>query len=526
MDTKSAQVLVGVGLFWLWQSQGGGLAGQNPTLPQDIIGLAHPALADHLNQTHIRHHLEALASIAEQHGNSRSVAHGYRESGDYVYNVLHSTAACDTLELQWFKAPIWHEHRVPRLMLMSPAWIPYRHGIDFQSLRYGGSGTGYLANAKVVAIPYGGCSSSSHTAQSKGAVVVIGETRQCSLWEAARIAQSAGAAAILFQGTSSRKTLLNRRVRQDEWQEGDPFLEIPAIAVSFSVGRSLTSFRNARVSLFTATTLSIVPTFNILCEWRAANVDDTVVVGAHLDSVDAGPGINDNGSGSATTLEILLAMRRQQVEPNNRLVFAWWGAEKDGLLGSRLFARSLRNATHSANALALQMPLTWDQVAFYLNFDMLASPNYIPMVHRSSDAPANVAIGSYFVELAFTEFFERRGYPFQLAAMKRGSDFVPFMRHGVPSGGLLTGARQLKTDAERAKFGGLANTPLDPCHHAKCDGLANVNWEALYRMSEAAAYAVHLFAHEPDLQAQALCHWAAAATHTEPSATGTSVKAA
>ncbi|KAJ1978157.1 hypothetical protein H4R34_003308 [Dimargaris verticillata] len=500
-------VLGSISLLWLWQFQGNVFVGLDFALPQDPTDLSHPALADRLNQTHIRHHLEALAGIAEQHGSSRSVAHGYRESGDYVYNVLHSTGACDTLEMQWFKAPIWHERRVPRLMLMSPAWIPYRHGIDFQSLRYGGSGTGYLANAKIVAIPYGGCSSSSHTAKSKGAVVVIGETRQCSLWEAALVAQEAGAVAILFQGSSSRKTLLSSRVRRDEWQEGDPLLSIPAMAISFSVGRSLTSFRNARVSLFTATTLSIVPTFNILCEWRATNADDTVVVGAHLDSVAAGPGINDNGSGSATTLEILLAMRHQQAQPSNRLVFAWWGAEEDGLLGSRHFVRSLFNATRSTNFPALQMPLTWDQVSFYLNFDMLASPNYIPMVHRSSDAPTKVAVGSYFIELAFTEFFERRGYPYQLAAMKRGSDFVPFMTHGVPSGGLLTGARQLKTDAERARFGGLANTALDPCYHAKCDGLVNINWEALYRMSEAAAYAVHLFAYESDLQALAMRRW-------------------
>ena len=56
------------------------------------------------------------------------------------------------------------------------------------------------------------------------------------------------------------------------------------------------------------------------------------MVGAHLDSVPEGPGINDNASGSAGILAIAEVLAG--TETANALRFAWWGAEEFGLLGS------------------------------------------------------------------------------------------------------------------------------------------------------------------------------------------------
>ena len=50
------------------------------------------------------------------------------------------------------------------------------------------------------------------------------------------------------------------------------------------------------------------------------------MAGAHLDSVQDGAGINDNGSGSAALLETAIQMAK--VKPNNTVRFAWWGAEE------------------------------------------------------------------------------------------------------------------------------------------------------------------------------------------------------
>ncbi|RKP37171.1 hypothetical protein BJ085DRAFT_30599 [Dimargaris cristalligena] len=463
---------------------------------------------DLLDQKHLRSHLETFYHIAQTTANSRSVRKGFRETADYVFNLLESQKACDTLETQWFKSPVWTEHRPARLSMSYPYWASYQNGVDFKSMRYGGSGSTYLPNSRVIPVRSGGCDPKHYDAEAKGAVVVMQETSACTFWEAAYTAEQVGVAAVLFFGQPSRRRLLNHRIRLVGWKEGDPLVKIPVLAVSYAVGRMLSFTPNARVNIVTSAAISIEKTFNILCQWDAPQVNDTIVIGSHLDSVAAGPGINDNGSGSATTLETLLALRRSGFQPTNRLVFAWWSAEEDGLLGSRHFVRSLHSTPADSDQPTpapghLKFSLTWDQISFNLNFDMLASPNYIPMVHRASDAPADVTIGSYFVQKEFETFFQGRGYPYMLSDMKGGSDFVPFMEHGVPTGGILTGAAEIKTEAERKKFGGLANAPLDPCYHQACDTVDNINWEALYRMSEAAAHVIRVFAGADDVRLQA-----------------------
>ena len=72
-----------------------------------------------------------------------------------------------------------------------------------------------------------------------------------------------------------------------------------------------------------------------------------------------GAGINDNGSGSAALLETAIQMAK--VKPNNTVRFAWWGAEESGLLGSEYYVEQLTEDEV-------------DDIALYLNFDMIASP--------------------------------------------------------------------------------------------------------------------------------------------------------
>ena len=58
-----------------------------------------------------------------------------------------------------------------------------------------------------------------------------------------------------------------------------------------------------------------------------------IVVGAHLDSVPEGPGINDNGSGSAAVLEAALVLANTFQRTPANVQFAFWGAEERGLVG-------------------------------------------------------------------------------------------------------------------------------------------------------------------------------------------------
>ena len=99
------------------------------------------------------------------------------------------------------------------------------------------------------------------------------------------------------------------------------------------------------------------PQKNVIAELRGANDGNVVMAGAHLDSVPAGPGINDNGSGSASLLEIAQNMSKNK--PQNTVRLAWWGAEEAGLIGSREYVAGLSQAEK-------------DRIALYLNFDMVA----------------------------------------------------------------------------------------------------------------------------------------------------------
>ncbi|KAJ2680664.1 hypothetical protein IWW39_006420, partial [Coemansia spiralis] len=284
------------------------------------------------------------------------------------------------------------------------------------------------------------------------------------------------------------------RVRFADWKEGDPLMTIPVLSVTHSVGQLLQTApaSKLRIDIETSTSIDVVKTFNVLCVGRSGDAHSTVVVGSHLDSVAAGPGINDNGSGSASTLEIQLTLARIKFRPHNRLVFAWWGAEEDGLLGSRHFARELAHGWK--NRWAGDVGVRWEDIALDLNFDMLASPNYIALVHNGTDAPASARAGSRRIQRVFEDYFVRHHYPYEITDMLAGSDFVPFVQNGVPAGGVLTGAGELKSIAERSSHGGLANAALDTCYHRDCDTLLNINMVALDRMSKAAMYAVSTLA--------------------------------
>ena len=76
---------------------------------------------------------------------------------------------------------------------------------------------------------------------------------------------------------------------------------------------------------------------------KTAHNDQVVVVGAHLDSVVEGPGINDNGSGSSTILEIAEQMSALKLTKKLQrpVRFAFWGAEESGLLGSEHYVANL-----------------------------------------------------------------------------------------------------------------------------------------------------------------------------------------
>jgi Zn-dependent M28 family amino/carboxypeptidase len=196
-----------------------------------------------------------------------------------------------------------------------------------------------------------------------------------------------------------------------------------------------------------------------------------------------GPGINDNGSGSAAILETALTMAK--VKPRNKVRFAWWGAEESGLVGSEYYVANLSQEEI-------------DDIALYLNFDMVGSPNYIFQVYDGDDSDGEGAgagpSGSAQIEKFFNSYYESVGEPYKGTDFSGRSDYGPFIAVGIPAGGLFTGAEEIKTPEEEAIWGGTAGDQLDPCYHLACDTFDNVSEKALTVNADAIAAATLQYA--------------------------------
>jgi Zn-dependent M28 family amino/carboxypeptidase len=226
-------------------------------------------------------------------------------------------------------------------------------------------------------------------------------------------------------------------------------------------------------------------TQNIIADSPKGKKGQTIVVGAHLDSVTAGPGINDNGSGSATILEIAeqLAKLGYTKKLQRQVRFAFWGAEELGLLGSQYYVDSLTNTQRA-------------KIYANLNFDMLGSPNYVRFVYdgNGSDTPDAGPPGSDAIEKIFLDYYKSKGLATEPTAFDGRSDYGPFIAEGIPAGGLFSGAEGIKTPQEAAVYGGTAGVAYDKCYHQACDTINNLNSKALSELGDGAAHATLVLA--------------------------------
>ena len=298
-------------------------------------------------------------------------------------------------------------------------------------------------------------------------------------------AQAAGAEAVIIfnQGnTPPREGLIVGTLLP-----GGEGVTIPVVGASFADGAALA--QAGSTALIDVDPPESRPQVNVIAELPGANNDNVVMAGAHLDSVQAGPGINDNGSGSAALLEV--AQQIAKLRPQNTLRFAWWGAEESGLIGSTQYVNGLSQAER-------------DRIALYLNFDMVGSPNYVFMMYDGDEsgfpAPPGVPIpaGSVQIEDLFESYYTLAGEPYDDAQFSGRSDYQAFILNGIPAGGLFTGAEVVKTPAQQAIWGGTAGAQFDPCYHLACDTFANINDHALDVNSDAIAFAVLTYAYSTE----------------------------
>ncbi|CAF0725905.1 unnamed protein product [Adineta steineri] len=256
---------------------------------------------------------------------------------------------------------------------------------------------------------------------------------------------------------------------------------IPILFLSFTVGQALlnstqNALRNTRVKLLIETKdLSDILVGNICADTPSGDITQTIIIGSHSDSGPEGPGINDNGSGSAANLALAVALARlfqtsTYPEYKYRVRFCWWGAEEVGLLGSDYHVNQAKNTSIVGERLS--------DYLINLNYDMLGSPNYIFGIYDAStamnDTPSQALSGT----------------------------------EGIVVGGLFSGADDAKTVEQRNRYnhilgqsmGGIPDIPEDPCYHKACDSIENINIFVYEQMIKAAAYALEFLGRQEDLR--------------------------
>ena len=432
----------------------------------------------------ILQHERVLQRIANNNGGNRaSGTPGYDASAAYVTKRL--TAAGYEVSSQEFEFPYYEEVSPSVLSVVSPT----PGAIESATLDYSGSGevTGAAIPTTNVVIPATEAPSSASGCLPADFVPASATEPQVALIQrgtctfeikvANAIAAGYDAAVIFNEGNPGRTELLSGVTL------GVP-AAIPVVGISYADGLALYNaslLGPVTVSVATDTVSETRTTTNVLADWPQGDPNRVIVVGAHLDSVSAGPGINDNGSGTATILETAIQLAKVGKKPQQQVRFAFWGAEEEGLLGSTHYVASLSDEELST-------------IYANLNFDMLGSTNYARFVYDGdgSNDPDGLAgpPGSAQIESLFTDYFDGKGLASAPTAFDGRSDYGPFIAAGIPAGGLFSGAEDIKTAEEAAIFGGTAGEPFDPCYHQACDTITNLSTAALNELGDAVAHSV------------------------------------
>jgi Zn-dependent M28 family amino/carboxypeptidase len=416
----------------------------------------------------VRTHQAKLRDIAVANGGTRVAGtKGFDQSADYAEKVFKDAGYNVTRQVFPFQSFI--ELPGSSVTQVSPTSTIK---IETKAIAYSGSGqiTATVSTPSQIL----GCNAADFAGFPAGNIALI-KRGTCNFIVKANNAIAAGASAVV---------IYNREPGLINGNMGPEFTQTVVVtSVLQTVGEQLSAIPGLQLSINVSTVRGTSTSTNIIAESKEGDANNVVMVGAHLDSVNEGPGINDNGTGSAAILEV--AKQMGKVKPRNKVRFALWSAEESGLLGSEYYVENLPAAEK-------------EKIALYLNFDMIGSPNHVFFVYDGDNSDGVGAgagpAGSAGIERLFQTFYNKAGVAFKGTDFDGRSDYGPFIAAGIPSGGLFTGAEGTKTLAEAEVWGGIAGTAYDPCYHKACDDYGNINLFAFDVNSDAVAYATLQFA--------------------------------
>jgi Zn-dependent M28 family amino/carboxypeptidase len=450
------------------------------------IPAAEPSLAaalrDAVDPNAILDDLKRLDDIAQANeGNRAAGSRSEAEAARYVADELR--AAGFNVELQDVTLPWFNQDAPSVLEVDGGESFEDLHDFKAMLLSPGGDVRGPIHS---LAFDPGaapgdrsglGCDETDFADVPSGAIVLV-RPGPCFRRDVVVNAQDAGAAAIVTVYPEFQRDTVLRPTLID--QAG---LEIPALAASNDVGLALleAAQRGADGHVVVETTVEQRTSVNVVAETVGGADDHLLIIGGHIDSAIDGPGINDDGSGTMTILEIGRRLAAAATGPQSQARDGWqvriafWTGEEIGLLGSGAYVQGLDSTAVGT-------------IEAYLNFDMLGSSNGVREIY--SGAQTTRPTESSAVAALFSAAFDRAGLSSTTKEVGGGADHASFNNVLIPTGGLFSGANEAKTPEDAALFGGTPGDPRDPCYHLACDRPDNIDPVRLEEMARAAAWVV------------------------------------
>jgi Zn-dependent M28 family amino/carboxypeptidase len=454
--------------------------------PVDDTGEAQVGVAESMDGDQMWSHLEALQQIADANGGHRSLgSSGYAASVEYVVNQLEAYGY--EVSEDEFITRNFEVYSDPVVTLLSGSQTSVAQDA-ISVLVYSGSGDVTAEGIFVDALippplqsnsSTSGCELEDFADFPAGSIALI-QRGTCYFQDKVDNAVTAGAAAVIIfnEGQPGRTGVVEGTL------EGSANNAIPVVGLSYTAAEALFEEQKSLGSL----TLNVAvdagytetSSVNVLADTTVGDTSQVVIVGAHLDSVPGGPGINDNGTGVSLVLELARQVAALGVEPKNQLRFAFWGGEEFGLLGSIDYVLEGSESGDLSNVLA------------NLNYDMVGSPNPGRFIYDGDGSATGAPgpAGSDVIEFFYEDWFDENSLRYSATAFDGRSDYGAFVYFNIPAGGLFTGAEGIKGTNEADVFGGVVDEAFDACYHQACDTIENVDRQVFEEMAGAAAYAM------------------------------------
>jgi Zn-dependent M28 family amino/carboxypeptidase len=455
-------------------------------------------------------HAEAFQMIADENGGNRASGfQGYGASVQYVLTKLRDAGYRPTTQV--FDFVTFEEITPPVLREVSPTdktYVATGDTPEVITMNYSASGDTDVATITPVdlnlsadpaqRVSTSGCQPEDFTGFPAGNIALM-QRGSCPFAQKVTNAQAANAVgAIIFNSGTPGNEGVFAGTLSETAQDGQPVppdVEIPAVGISYAEGDRLANEADPTTGQIVVEAESDRrKSTNVLADTRWGDPNNVTIVGSHLDSVTEGPGINDNGSGSGFNLELALQMAKNKIRTENRVRFAFWGAEESGLVGATRYVAAISDEEFA-------------KIAANLNFDMLASPNHGKFVydgdfsHTPPPATApTVNPGAAYIESVFLKYFKSVGIAPDPTAFDGRSDYKPFQDNGIAAGGLFSGAEVAKSQEQADKWGGMVGVAFDPNYHQPGDDIHNLDLRGWEQLADGGAHVLATLAEDRNLR--------------------------